>query len=495
MVPSPTGPRDVGPCAAVPLVSRRAFLHGLGVAAAATGLVIPGTPARAQLRWQDDDEETVVDGRKVDLETQNRAVVVSVDGQPVDTLTPVEPAAAIATPGAGAEEAWISDLMPFVEFDSPEQAARTALSLEGQVWTVTEPEPSTPAALPEAAFGEAPALFPPAAATPAAATPVAATPTAATPTAATPVGGGAQLAVRQNIYSLSPDVRARFVDAVNRLKASGDYDGFVFRHHHVMNAAHRGPAFGPWHRRYLREFELLLQQFDPGVMLPYWDWAADAALPDWRTAPLWTPDYLGGDGDPANGNIVPDGPFTHWIVLFEVRSDPNVPGPLVPRPEPGLVRQLGRLADPRTPNIPLAPTLPGQDQVDETMAEPVYDSAPWTSKADPSFRNRLEGGRRPTDPPESRMHNRVHAAVGGDMAFMTSPNDPVFFLHHCNIDRLWARWQEAWQEAHPGMVPYEPQSGGRRGHNLNDSMPQLLTPGVTPASVLDHRALGYDYED
>ena len=81
------------------------------------------------------------------------------------------------------------------------------------------------------------------------------------------------------------------------------------------------------------------------------------------------------------------------------------------------------------------------------------------------------------------------------MAAMTSPNAPVFFLHHCNIDRLWAKWQEAWLEANPGMVPYQPQGDGPPGHNLNDPMPELLTPGITPASVLDHRALGYDYED
>ncbi|HEX5847186.1 MAG TPA: tyrosinase family protein, partial [Rhodoplanes sp.] len=28
------------------------------------------------------------------------------------------------------------------------------------------------------------------------------------------------------------------------------------------------------------------------------------------------------------------------------------------------------------------------------------------------------------------------------MAPMTSPNDPVFFLHHCFVDKAWADWQE-----------------------------------------------------
>ena len=31
------------------------------------------------------------------------------------------------------------------------------------------------------------------------------------------------------------------------------------------------------------------------------------------------------------------------------------------------------------------------------------------------------------------------------MELPTSPNDPVFFLHSCNLDRLWNLWQTSWQ--------------------------------------------------
>lgn len=41
---------------------------------------------------------------------------------------------------------------------------------------------------------------------------------------------------------------------------------------------------------------------------------------------------------------------------------------------------------------------------------------------------------------ESKPHNPVHNLIGGEMAKMTSPRDPIFFLHHCNIDRLWYAW-------------------------------------------------------
>ncbi|MBK4734962.1 tyrosinase family protein [Noviherbaspirillum pedocola] len=42
---------------------------------------------------------------------------------------------------------------------------------------------------------------------------------------------------------------------------------------------------------------------------------------------------------------------------------------------------------------------------------------------------------------ESAPHNPVHNLIGGYMANInTSPMDPIFYLHHCNIDRLWHAW-------------------------------------------------------
>lgn len=43
---------------------------------------------------------------------------------------------------------------------------------------------------------------------------------------------------------------------------------------------------------------------------------------------------------------------------------------------------------------------------------------------------------------EGRMHNSGHGWVGGDMANTAiSPNDPIFWMHHAQIDRIWAVWQ------------------------------------------------------
>ncbi|MEN8506088.1 tyrosinase family protein [Paraburkholderia sp. SIMBA_050] len=41
---------------------------------------------------------------------------------------------------------------------------------------------------------------------------------------------------------------------------------------------------------------------------------------------------------------------------------------------------------------------------------------------------------------ESAPHNPVHNIIGGWMADMSSPTDPIFFVHHANVDRLWDAW-------------------------------------------------------
>ena len=73
----------------------------------------------------------------------------------------------------------------------------------------------------------------------------------------------------------------------------------------------------------------------------------------------------------------------------------------------------------------------------------------------------------------------------------TSPNDPIFFLHHCNVDRLWAKWQTTY----PRAAAYKPQSGGPSGHNVDDLMfpwDGVETPDrVTPRNVLSLGSVKY----
>ncbi len=297
--------------------------------------------------------------------------------------------------------------------------------------------------------------------------------------------------IRKNIYTLSDSELAAFQAAVNAAKADGSYDDFIRRHHHSMmeatpwqgeapdpqvrNAAHRGPAFLPWHRYFLREFEQTLQHHNPYVTLPYWDWAADAANPS--VAPLWNTGpgrhYVGGNG------LITSGPFANWTALVE-----NSSGSLVPRPG-GIRRELGVQAAGDNPPFPTAAQVQGALQ-----SFPKYDTEPWDTQSAESFRNRLEGWARIGSESGAQLHNSVHVWIGGDMGPGTSPNDPVFFLHHGNIDRIWAQWQRV-----PASSGYLPASGGPAGHNLGDQMTNLTSADPTPARSLDYRrSLGYVYD-
>lgn len=41
---------------------------------------------------------------------------------------------------------------------------------------------------------------------------------------------------------------------------------------------------------------------------------------------------------------------------------------------------------------------------------------------------------------ETAPHNPIHNIIGNAMATLGSPADPIFFLHHSNVDRLWHAW-------------------------------------------------------
>jgi tyrosinase len=328
----------------------------------------------------------------------------------------------------------------------------------------------------------------------------------------------AELRVRRNAKDLSAAEKKAFTEAVVALKEKpspwseglSTYDQFVTWHLDAFNcdlmAAHMGPAFFPWHRMFLHLFEAQLREVDPSITMPYWDWTTDREIDSY----LWQDDLMGGDGDPDQDYAVTTGAFKHdaWrISIFDETDDEKFPH---------LIRNIGIGS--------MAPDLPTSEQVEEALAIPNYDVAPWNEQADylSSFRNFLEGWREcgpstcstdgSTDYPNCKgahdMHNRVHLWISGEMLFShegghedvegpfgtmawnSSPNDPVFFLHHANVDRIWSQWL-----ARHGQV-YEPESGAMHGHNLNDHMWPYsdIELMVTPAMMLDSRAWGYIYD-
>jgi tyrosinase len=104
---------------------------------------------------------------------------------------------------------------------------------------------------------------------------------------------------------------------------------------------------------------------------------------------------------------------------------------------------------------------------------------------------------------ESRPHNTVHSQVGGRdpntniLGLMASPAtaalDPIFWLHHANIDRLWEAWVRLPGRTNPDREPDWMQLPA--GHRFSVPKPDGCLWNFVPAELLDLNSLGYTYDD
>lgn len=328
--------------------------------------------------------------------------------------------------------------------------------------------------------------------------------------------------VRRNILA-DPATLQSFAEGVNRLKedfSSGvtlqtlgfstappiqvsAYDQFVVWHLVAMNtptpdaqmqnprgrnAAHRGSIFLPWHRFMLRLFELHLQRVleDADFGLPYWDWTVEEGTPfdQQVNSELWQPTGIGGSGFPVSTGpfAFSEDPQQRRFAVF-IAQDPRTGAISFDPNGRGLFRQLGESS--------LSPGLPTTKQVTQALqSQTVYDEPDWDA-ASPGLRNLLEGWVRGDGVRLPGLHNQVHVWVGGDMSPGSSPNDPVFYLNHCNVDRIWEAWMVQRGRTY---LPDETSPGAPPRHRLNDAIPSLVTTATrTPAQLLDVSDL-YTYD-
>ncbi|HMR49197.1 MAG TPA: tyrosinase family protein [Arachnia sp.] len=90
---------------------------------------------------------------------------------------------------------------------------------------------------------------------------------------------------------------------------------------------------------------------------------------------------------------------------------------------------------------------------------------------------------------ELTPHGSVHMYVGPDMAsFATAGTDPIFWLHHCNLDRLWEVWLG-------GSGRTNPTSGGWLTETFDFRDVEGATWTRTARQVESTVELGYTYED
>ncbi|KAM3722888.1 putative tyrosinase-like protein [Dirofilaria immitis] len=218
------------------------------------------------------------------------------------------------------------------------------------------------------------------------------------------------MAYRKEYRMLTEDERLRFFNAITMLKRSGEYDRMSLEHRMVGqgSGAHSGPGFLPWHREFLKRFEIALRLIDPKVTLPYWDCVMDNYLPDPRDSILFSP-YFIGETD-GYGNVV-TGPFAYWSTI-DGRT--------------AIIRALGEKGKLFT-EFDIAEIL-SQTSIEQIMAY----TAPLNGCPYPPAFSAIE-----------YTHSFVHLWIGGHMEPPEqSSNDPVFYGLHTFVDLIWEVWRQ-----------------------------------------------------
>jgi tyrosinase len=201
--------------------------------------------------------------------------------------------------------------------------------------------------------------------------------------------------LRKSADALSTDEQDTFKIAIRSAIADGIYSILVRIHMDMTHDMHTMPdmpaagtlRFLPWHRLYLINFEQAMRGFQPTFFVPYWRWMDQTSIP-------------------------------RWMVNFKPT---------------GVTDANGRAI--RVTRNPGHAPLPTSQTIQRTVMS-VTDY--WY------FTLALEGFY------PYGAHNLVHNWFNGTMTNVPrAPADPMFWMHHAEIDRLW--W--IWQRSHPGQEP------------------------------------------
>jgi tyrosinase len=289
--------------------------------------------------------------------------------------------------------------------------------------------------------------------------------------------------IRKNANVLTPAEVSRFVAAFAQLNNQGAGRFADFRNMHTNAGspeAHGAPGFLPWHRAYLLDLERELQAIDSSVALPYWRF--DQPAPN-----LFTGAFFGVSNSIGTVQFNATNPLQFWVTDG--------------------VQGINRR--------PFFNTTTGfANVINEAQTLALGGSTAQYG----SFRN-LEGN----------PHGSAHVSFGGSISSIpTAAKDPLFFLLHANVDRLWAKWQRQFARFNQATAAsFFGSPNNRIGHNLPDTMwpwngitgnprpptapggtlaasPVVAAPGGQPhvRDCLDFQGrinaasrLGFDYDD
>ena len=305
-----------------------------------------------------------------------------------------------------------------------------------------------------------------------------------------PLGGAGAAAPYVRHNATSPEGQralqsyAKAVNIMLGLPASDPHNWFRNAFVHFMDCPHGNWWFYVWHRGYLGYFEQTIRMLsgDSSFAIPYWDWTQLPRIPDAMFNGVLTPDDAAYE--PYTGNLDKFTKFikptlqSYWNGLSaDQRTQLNARGytqfdqmwfdvqGAVPNIDPKKIYAIaGNIAFASTCNARyLTRDNPALD------AATVYDVSAtvvdgglkadkfYADDATRSFNssktlshNTQPNGSTVFSTLEGLPHNKTHNYIGGygplnygpygNMTNNLSPVDPVFFLHHSNMDRLWDVW-------------------------------------------------------
>jgi hypothetical protein len=238
--------------------------------------------------------------------------------------------------------------------------------------------------------------------------------------------------IRRNILDVDASERQLLKDAIvelhNRFFAGSRTDtlpGGVshwFKQDEIHQATHvhGGPEFLPWHRELVNRFEAMLRQVDDRLSLHYWDFNRDPA-------PLFTSAFMGSGSGAAGDPWLAAGFYDPAAGTAGHPPNRDASGGTPVDPPTDISRNLNSGA-----LFPIA-DLSGASAFGLVCPSiPINNDNDITNAADyQTLRTRLEC-----------VHNFAHGHIGGTLNDPhISFRDPIVFLLHSNVDRLFARWQ------------------------------------------------------
>ena len=328
----------------------------------------------------------------------------------------------------------------------------------------------------------------------------------------------------------------RGINAMLRLPADDPRNWFRNAFVHLMDCPHGNWWFYVWHRGYVGYFEQTIRTLsgDPQFAMPYWDWTELPRIP---------PAMFDGVLSPTDSAYAP---YTRNLAVFTRFMRPALQRywDSLDAGQRGQLKLRGYLTADDVWNDVTGYSATEKTGISGNAAYAITCGARYLWRENPGFDDKtrsavspdtIHAGLSPVEfynadvsrsftssrtashvvQPDGATkfsvlegfpHNKVHNCIGGvgavdpgpygNMTNFLSPLDPIFYLHHANMDRLWDVWTQLQYQRGKPIMPVDVE---QRRQFMNEPFRFFVNAqggfvGERPASAFfSTTAFDYDY--